>query len=221
MMTDGFSAKPNVLIYRLDMPLRGRNALLLSAGFAPVYKESDLSAPDLAEVDKALTKILDQHDPYPAVAADRLFNIIRVNEGAKKLQTWLYGVERPEDLPSIADNFVRGLFHPEGYRNCVKNWEECAYYLLRAIQLEELASRSQDLVNELLHSIDLPKGWQKRVLGSQLTPLLTINLEKDGVQLNFFLANTTFGTPLNVTLQETRIRSCFPADDETRQFFKG
>src|SRR5262252_4636514 len=55
----------------LDVPLRERNALLLAAGFAPLYAVEPLGAPQLARVDAALTALLDQHEPFPAVVMDR------------------------------------------------------------------------------------------------------------------------------------------------------
>jgi transcriptional regulator with XRE-family HTH domain len=61
----------------LDVPLRQRNAMLLAAGFAPVYRESNLAAPELAPVRQAIDRILKQQEPYPAVVVDRLWNLLR------------------------------------------------------------------------------------------------------------------------------------------------
>ncbi|HEV3493765.1 MAG TPA: helix-turn-helix domain-containing protein, partial [Reyranella sp.] len=66
----------------LDIPLRQHNALLLAAGFAPVWQETDFAAPELAEVRHALDYILAQQEPFPAVAVDRHWNLLKANDGA-------------------------------------------------------------------------------------------------------------------------------------------
>ncbi|MBC7052199.1 helix-turn-helix transcriptional regulator, partial [Salmonella enterica subsp. enterica serovar Enteritidis] len=43
-----------VLARALDVPLRERNTLLLSGGYAPVYRETSLDAPAMAHVRKAI-----------------------------------------------------------------------------------------------------------------------------------------------------------------------
>lgn len=207
----------------LDIPLRDRNALLLAAGFAPGYPESDLSAPELAEVGRALTMMLDQQEPYPAVVIDRLFNVLRANRGAGKLLALLYGAERPEQLPPFAGNLLRGLFHPEGFRRHVRNWHDIAPYLLRRLHHEALGGAAvpglRELVTELERCEGVPEDWKRRLPGGWLAPILTVDIEKDGLELSFFSTIATLGTPLDVTLQETRIECYFPADDATRGFF--
>lgn len=55
----------------MDIPLRQQNAMLLAAGYAPVWNARDLSAPDVAMVDKALDYMLGRHEPYAAFVVDR------------------------------------------------------------------------------------------------------------------------------------------------------
>src|SRR6478736_4261172 len=69
----------------LSLPLRQQNALLLAAGYAPAWKERDLSTPDLAVVNRALDYMLAQHEPYPAFVIDRCWNLLRANRGALNL----------------------------------------------------------------------------------------------------------------------------------------
>lgn len=205
----------------LSLSLNDRNALLLGAGFAPAYEKTVLNAKELAVFDHALSITLAQHEPYPAVVADGCYNILRANNGAVKFQTWLYGVERPEDLPAIAGNMVRGIFLPEGYGNYVKNWDECAYYLLRGISTQVSTSRSREILEELQYGDYIPTSWHQRMLDDRpIPPLLTMNFERDRVKLNLFRTTTTFGTPTEKTFEEAHIQSIFPADDATRQFFE-
>jgi transcriptional regulator with XRE-family HTH domain len=71
----------------LDVPLRQRNTMLLAAGFAPVYRESGLGAPELAPVRQAIDRMLKQQEPYPAVVVDRLWNLLQANEAANAFTT--------------------------------------------------------------------------------------------------------------------------------------
>src|SRR3954464_15773897 len=64
------------LAEQLDVPLRDRNGLLLAAGYAPAYAERALDAPELAPVRDALELVLGGHDPYPAAAVDRGWNLV-------------------------------------------------------------------------------------------------------------------------------------------------
>ncbi len=84
----------------LDLPLRQQNALLLAAGFAPVWRQTDLAEPELLQVSRAIDFILSQQEPFPAVAVDRYWNLVKANSGAVRLVEHLVGPLHPE-LPSI------------------------------------------------------------------------------------------------------------------------
>lgn len=207
----------------IGIPLRDRNTLLLSAGYAPAYRESPLTDPELAAVNQALTLMLAKHEPYPAVVIDPLFNILRANHAAMQLQLFLFGVAQPEDLPPIGGNILRGLLHPEGYRRHVKNWQEIAPYLLRRIQSELLAGAGSQALKELLQELQgydgIPDDWKTCIPGDWLPPILTVDIEVGKQKLSFFSTIATLGTPLDVTLQEIRIESYYPVDEATKQFF--
>jgi hypothetical protein len=49
---------------------------------------------------------------------------------------------------------------------------------------------------------------------------ITVNLEKGDTRLSLFSTLTTLGTPLDVTAQELRIESYFPADDVTGEWLR-
>lgn len=80
-----------VLASTLDVPLRERNALLLAAGFAPVYRESPLDAPELAAVRRALDAFLRQQEPFPAVVMNRCWDIVATNDAARVFFGFLLG----------------------------------------------------------------------------------------------------------------------------------
>lgn len=108
----------------LDLPLRARNELLGTAGFAAFYPERPLAASELKSATEALNRILAHHDPYPAFVLDRAWNIALSNAGAQEL------IARHADKTALAEmssdrplNFMRVMFHPKGIRPRVRNWE--------------------------------------------------------------------------------------------------
>src|SRR6476661_2209299 len=67
------------LAERLDVPLRERNALLVAAGYAPMYRERALDDPALAPARQAVELILKSHEPFPSLAVDRHWNLVAHN----------------------------------------------------------------------------------------------------------------------------------------------
>lgn len=204
----------------LDLSPSDRDALLLAAGFAPTVEPAEISAAELAALEQAQSITLAQHEPYPAVVVDHCYNILRANNGAKRWKCWLYEVERPDDLPEIASNFIRGMFHPDGYGRHVANWDDCAYKLFRGLSSQVASTGARELLDELQDLNCIPEDWPLRVGSDRPTPLLIMNFEKDGFQINIFSISTTFGAPPERTPQTTRIQSVFPADDATRDFYR-
>jgi transcriptional regulator with XRE-family HTH domain len=67
------------LISRLGVPLRERNTLLVAAGYAPVYSEGRLDDQALGAARKTIELILKGHEPFPALAIDRHWNMVAAN----------------------------------------------------------------------------------------------------------------------------------------------
>src|SRR5215475_7160828 len=122
----------------LNIPLRQQNALLLAAGFAPAWRESDLSAPELAQVNGALNYMLAQQEPYPAFVVDRRWNLLRANAGAARFVEFLTGPAAATPSPEPV-NLAVALVSPEGLRPFIVNWEEVALYFLRGVQADAIA----------------------------------------------------------------------------------
>jgi transcriptional regulator with XRE-family HTH domain len=197
----------------LEIPLRERNALLVAAGYAPRYFETNLAAPQMARTRSAIELILDHQEPYPAFVLDRHWEIRQTNQAAARCTRFLLGAEPAES------NMVRLLLHPSGLRPVLVNWEETAADLIRHLHHQVAAApsdeRAKALLAEVLGYPGVPAGWQTREIGVPATPLLTTNFRKGDVQLRFFSTITTFGTPHDVTLDELRIECSFPADEAT------
>lgn len=206
-----------LLATALDVPLRERNALLLAAGFAPVYGESSLDAPGLAVVRMALAAILRQQEPFPAVVLNRHWDIIDANDAAKRFFSFLLA---PRERPAVG-NVLRLMFDPEGLRPHVQNWTETAAVLLQRAQRETVSGVKDAKIDELLQVVLAYPGVPERLRPSHhdapLSPVVPIRFRKDGLSFDYFSTVTTLGTPQDITAQETRIECFFPANEETSE----
>ncbi len=210
----------------LDVPLRQQNKMLTAAGFAPIYSEFDLDAPEVAPIRRALEFMLHQQAPYPALVMDRYWNQIKINQGAEQVIGWLLaGQTMPPEL-SESLNFIKLMLHPEGLRRHVTNWQSVATHLIHRVYRESRKSleegqdeQSQKLFEELLSYPSVRELWQTPAEESWHLPLLTVNFAKEGRQLSFFTTLTTLGTPHDITLQELRLECLFPADESTEKQF--
>ncbi|HWZ59113.1 MAG TPA: helix-turn-helix transcriptional regulator [Gemmatimonadaceae bacterium] len=200
----------------LDIPLRERNTLLIAAGYAPDYRETALSAPEMAQARHAVELILNQQEPYPAIVMNRHWDLLMANRSTTRMFRWLLGG------PAAEPNIMRGFFDPNGVRPWVVNWEEVAGDLVKHLHDDVAAApsdtRARTLLRDVLSYPNIPSRWRTRELGAPASPLSTITYAKDDVRLTFFWTITTFGTPRDVTLEELRIECSFPADDATDQF---
>src|SRR5215472_734229 len=142
----------------MDLPLRQQNALMLAAGYAPAWRERNLSAPDLSVVNRALDYMLAQHEPYPAFVVDRRWDLLRSNRGAVKLTEFLTGLA-PAHAASEPVNLAIALVSPDGLRPFIVNWEEVILYFLRGVQADAQADgmpETAELLNRLLTFPDVP-----------------------------------------------------------------
>ncbi|MEU4243900.1 helix-turn-helix transcriptional regulator [Actinoplanes sp. NPDC026619] len=202
----------------LDVPLRERNTLLLAAGFAPVYRESALDGPELAEVRQALDAILAQQEPYPALIIDRDWNIRYANGAAARFFAFLQAghVTAAPGPPNV----LRRMFHPDGIRRYVRNWPEVAEALVRRVRREAIGGvsdeRAQTILREVLAYPGVPASLRSLDAILPTMPVIPIQYARDGRRFDYFSTVTTLGTAQDITLQELRIECFFPADDATR-----
>jgi len=200
----------------LDVPLAERNTLLVAAGYAPVYGERALSAPELEHVRRALEFILEQQEPYPAIVFDGEWNLLMGNDGAKGIFS-LFPIVSPAGRKA-ARNAMRTIFPPGALRQCIVNWEEFAGPLLQALHREAadgVNGTAARLRDELLTYPDVPARWKVPEPLSALPPLLTMRLKHDDVSLAFFSTLAMRAMPRGITLQQLRIECVYPADTLT------
>jgi len=213
-------AKPSrdmvlLLADALGVPLRERNALLLSAGFAPMFRESALDDRELAPVRTAIDAILKQQEPYPAVVMNRRWDIVATNEAASRF----FGLLLDGRTPHGAGNVLRLMFHPDGLRPCVDNWEAVAQSLVRRVHREALGATRDDagrvLLAEVLDYPGVPARWRTPDLGAPIVPVVPVSFRHGEQRFDFFSAVTVLGTPQDITVQELRVECFFPLDEAT------
>ncbi|MCX7360421.1 MAG: helix-turn-helix transcriptional regulator [Alphaproteobacteria bacterium] len=208
----------------LDVPLRQRNAMLLAAGFAPVYRESTLGAPELAPVRQAIDRMLKQQEPFPAVLIDRLWNLLDANKAAAAFTIFLHEGPPPPPPPGKQSNLLRSLLDPKSLRPKVSNWEEVARYLVSTTYAEILAAGGEPkalaFIEEVMAYPDVPASFRRVRFDDRPPPVLTLDFLVGGKSLSVFTTIATLGTPQDITLQEVRIECFFPADDRSDALFK-
>jgi transcriptional regulator with XRE-family HTH domain len=203
------------LAEHLEVPLAERNELLLAGGYAPVYQERDLDAPDMAAVRTALRQVLDGHAPYPALVVDRRWDLLDSNSAA---DIFLDGVA--EDLLRPPVNMLRLGLHPRGFAPRVVNLPEVRAYLLT--RLARQVGRTGDrwlagLHEELLSYGPLDDLPQPRAYDVALP----IRIRHRGHELSFISTIATFGTAMDITLERIAVESYFPADAATADVLHG
>lgn len=196
----------------LEVPLRERNALLLAAGYAPAYVERTLEDPEMAPVQQAIDRFLRAHEPYPAVILDRRHNLLSGNDAVAVLTD---GVA-PELLEAPA-NALRVTLHPRGMAPRILNLDEWSAHLLH--RLRRQAAITGDAELERLHeelagypgvSVEAPHDS-----GTGHDILLPLRLRVDDRELAFFSTVSTFGTAVDITLDELTIEAFYPANAAT------
>ncbi len=202
----------------LEAPLRGRNELLTAAGYAPIYHETALEAPDMAQARRAFDFMLRQQEPYPAIVLDRHWNILKTNEAMGRVMGLFL---EPGTIESLGPpNAMRLSYHPKALRPFIANWEAVAAAFIQWLHRDFLRTgdaETRRLLDELLSYPDVPRRWQSLDLDASTAPFLVIDLVKGDTRLQFFTLLASLGTPYDITLHELRIECFFPADEATEQ----
>lgn len=203
----------------LGVPLRQQNALLLAAGLAPVWRETELGAPELGEVRSALDYILTQQEPFPAVTVDRHWNLLKSNSGAVRLVEFLVGPLRPGTPINLADALVA----PNVLRPFLVNWPDVVRYFLRSVEQDAATDGTPETAAlfERLHAYEgVQSALKAQPAKVAMNPVVPMLFRKHGTNLRLFTTIVTLGIPQDITLQELRIECFFPMDEETASTFR-
>ncbi len=205
-------------LQELQAPLALRNVALQQAGFAPVYRGGELSDAVLAPVREALSRLLEAHDPMPAMVMDAAWNVLQMNRGAQWMAATLmpWTAQLPQGAPI---NLLDAMLHPEGMTNQMTNLEEVAPAILAHLRddasvMPEISPRVELLAAQFQQRIG------KKTLAQwprQMAPVLTTRFATEHGELAFFSMFSTFGTPQDITLASLRVEHVFAADEVTRR----
>jgi len=200
------------LAERLAVPLRERNVLLVAAGFAPAFPQRPLDDPMLNSARRAIELVLRAHEPNPALAYDRHWNLVTANRMVAPL---LQGI--PQRLLQPPLNILRLAFHPEGLASRTVNLAEWCGHLLERLHRQCEATAD----GELLKLYDDLKSYPIPARSAAVAPdnnvALALKLRHNGEVLSFISTTMVFGTPVDVTLSELALETFFPADDLTTE----
>ena len=204
------------LAERLDVPLRERNAMLVAAGYAPMYRERPLEDPGLAPARAAVDLILRAHEPNPALAVDRHWDLVT---GNRMLPHLMAGAD-PELLQGRV-NVLRLSLHPRGLAPRIVNlgqWREHLFERLRQ-QVQATGDAALASLQEELRGYPVPDGaHDTRLEGEHVGVALPLRFRTlDGQVLSFISTTTVFGTAVDVTVQELTLETFFPLDAVTAE----
>ena len=226
-LESGRSSPSRAMVIRLaealHLPLREQNALLQAAGYAGEHLERRLDDNALKQARHALDIMLKHHDPYGCIVIDRNWNLVMMNDATVRFFShFVDPVTVWADVGGDQPNMMRVTLHEKGFRPYIENLNDFAGYFLRQLE-QELANNPFN--REAREMLDEFRGYGlvpeiPRTEGSLAAPFLPMKLRKGELQLEIFTMVSTFGTPQDVTLQELRIETFFPANEVTEVFIR-
>jgi transcriptional regulator with XRE-family HTH domain len=200
---------------RLDIPLRERNALLVAAGYAPMYRERPLGDPALSAARQAVELILKSHEPYPALAIDRHWNLVAANRMVPHLMA---GADAA--LLQAPVNVLRLSLHPLGIASNIVNLVQWRSHIFERLR-QQITATADPVLAELLEELKAyPAAGGADALqleGEHLGVAMPLQFRTAAGVLSFISTTTVFGTAVDVTLQELALETFFPADEHTSQ----
>lgn len=204
------------LAEQLEVPLRERNDLLLSAGYAPAYAETPVDAPPMTAVREALRKVLTGHEPYPAIVVDRHWNLVDANQAVN-----MFMQQVPPDLLEPPINVLRASLHPRGIAARILNLAEWRGHVLHRLRRQLELTSDAELAKLYEELRAYPGDAPAPMLPEHSAVVVPLRLRHDAGELAFFSLVAACGTPTDITVDELVIESFFPADEFTASILRG
>ncbi len=205
----------------LEIPLRSRNALLETAGYAPLYRETGLTSPEMSQVRKTLEFILKATEPYPAMLIDRYWNVLLANPPMQYVVNTFVADKDFYDPDNF--NLMRLVLHPRGLQPVIQNWNEFETFMVnrvrRMVNTGSGDHKMEALLEEITHYKSSSPEESERDIYQLPQIIMPIHLKNDDSEIRMFTTIATLGAPQDITLQELRIETAFPVDEETDNFF--
>lgn len=199
----------------LKLPLRHQNNFLKVAGYSSEYSEEPFDGQKMEMIRQALQRMIDQHNPYPAFVVNTTYNILMKNTGFDLMVSFFLG----EEGLKVADHAFRLVFAENGLWRYIDNWPAVRQFMTNRLWEEAAATQNEELISLYREISQQHQDSAMEIQVDNDLPILSLTMEKDAIRGSFFTTITTLGTPLDLTTQELRIESLFPADEKTKQLF--
>lgn len=206
------------LAEHLNVPLRERNRLLMAAGHAPEFRRREWDDPALRPAREAVGRVLRLHQPYPALAVDRRWNLVQAND--------CVGVFFDDVAPALLAppvNMMRLGLHPKGFAPRLRNLDQVRAVLMPRLARQVTATGDPELtaLHEELLSYGEPGDIESASVAIDPRDIaLPIRLRHGDTELSFFNTITTFGAAFDLTLDEIAVEAYFPADEVTAEYLR-
>jgi len=194
----------------LEVPYRDRNALLIAAGFAPIFRDVGYDSPELQPLRQVLEVILKGHEPHPALVVDARWNVVAMNDAS-----WMFAEGVAPHLLEPPMNVMRVSLHPDGLAKRIVNLDEFRVHVIQRLKRQADLTADEQIV-ELLEEVTAYLPSEPDITHAAADAMvLPLRLATDRGILNFISTITTFGAPLDVMPSELAIEAFHPADAET------
>ncbi len=193
----------------LEIPLSSRNALLNAAGFAAVYSSRDLDDDEMAQIRAAIDWTLRRHEPFPAMALDRYWNVVRTNTPGSRMLSVIGLRQGGSMLDAITDT--------ERMESAVVNWSEVAQHLLGRLRTESAFVGGDPVLDGAADRLAAAQPPRRAEGGGPLPAVVPIEFRVAGATLSLFSTIAQFGTAEDIALADLRLEMYFPANEQTRE----
>jgi transcriptional regulator with XRE-family HTH domain len=196
------------LAQRLDLPIAERNRLLLAGGFAPPYLEEPYDGAVMRPLRESLRRLLEAHQPNPALVVDGLWNLIEANAAASLLWD---GVDAALLEPPI--NMLRLAVHPDGLPRISSMTAACNTPLIHQLRRKS-RDNADEALGRLVAEIEsfLPPEPPD---GPVNQPVISLDLQTRLGDVSLFTIIATLGAPLEVTAANLAIETFLPANAQS------
>ncbi|MGL4490765.1 MAG: hypothetical protein ACRCU5_15105, partial [Rhizobiaceae bacterium] len=196
----------------LDVPRAERNRMLDAAGFRPAWAARELSSDDMAPVRLSIARLIERHDPYPALVIDRHWNIISTNQ-AGALVLAAFGV-------AIGDSILRTMLEPGRAASLIENWPEVAAHTLARLRTESAHLGGDPVLDAAAIRLAADPALQHVPKQTDMPAVVPTRYKMGGKVFSVFGTILQFGSAEDIALADLRVELLFPADEETRAIFE-
>ncbi len=200
------------LCEELEVPRLSRNLLLNAAGMSPAYASRDLNDREMTPVRQAVDWMLEKHDPFPALAMDRHWRLLRLNKSATLLIAGL-GIQE-------GDSLIETLLQNAEFRDAIENFDEVLHHTIVRLQTESAHFGGDPYLLEAVAALQELQDDSYDPHEGVLPAFIPTRYRAAGAVFSFFSTFTQFGTAEDVALSELKIEMMFPADEATRDLLQ-